>query len=62
MELLSIGVNAGHDLNQKNVGFLLKQIPQIKEVSIGHALISEALKEGLQKTISNYLNILKQVN
>ena len=59
---LSIGVNAGHDLNQQNLAFLLRQIPFIKEVSIGHALICEALKEGLKKTITNYLNILNQVS
>lgn len=62
LESLSIGINAGHDLNQKNLHFLLNQIPQVMEVSIGHALISEALKEGLKKTISNYLNILKQTD
>ena len=59
---LSIGVNAGHDLNQQNLAFLLKRIPFIREVSIGHALICEALKEGLKKTITNYLHILKQVS
>ena len=53
-----IGVNAGHDLNQKNLGFLLTQAPQIEEVSIGHALICEALEEGLQTTIGNYLKIV----
>ena len=58
----SIGVNAGHDLNQKNLSFLLKCIPFIREVSIGHALICEALKEGLQKTIANYLSILKKAS
>lgn len=56
---LSIDVNAGHDLNQENLGFLLKSIPCIREVSIGHALIVEALKEGLKKTISNYLRLIQ---
>ena len=59
---LSIDINAGHDLNQENLGFLLKNIPQIREVSIGHALITEALKEGLPKTIKNYLSIIEEVN
>ncbi|MGE0529371.1 MAG: pyridoxine 5'-phosphate synthase [Bdellovibrionales bacterium] len=53
-----VGVNAGHDLNQKNLGFLVSKIPWLKEVSIGHALICEALEQGLQTTIHNYLNIL----
>ena len=59
---LGIGLNAGHDLNQLNLGYLIQQIPEIKEVSIGHALIAEALYDGLQMTISNYLKILKQSN
>lgn len=57
---LGIELNAGHDLNQDNLGYLLEQIPQIKEVSIGHALICEALEQGLEKTIRNYLAILHQ--
>jgi pyridoxine 5-phosphate synthase len=55
-----IGVNAGHDLNQENLGYLVKRIPWIDEVSIGHALIAEALEEGLAKTIAAYLKILKE--
>lgn len=57
---LSIEINAGHDLNQENLSFLLRNIPQIREVSIGHALITEALKEGLTKTIANYLTVIKE--
>ncbi len=53
-----IGVNAGHDLNQQNLGFLTAQIPRLAEVSIGHALICEALEQGLEVTIRNYLKIL----
>ena len=49
-----IGVNAGHDLNQKNVKVFLKEV-EVQEVSIGHALICEALKEGLEITIKKYL-------
>lgn len=50
-----IAINAGHDLNSKNVRFLLKQIPEIIECSIGHALMSEALYLGLERTIQLYL-------
>lgn len=56
---LGIGVNAGHDLNQMNLGFLTESIPWIDEVSIGHALICEALEDGMETTIKNYLKILK---
>ena len=53
-----LGVNAGHDLNQKNLGALRRAIPFLDEVSIGHALIGEAIYEGLAVTIRNYLAIL----
>ncbi len=53
-----IGVNAGHDLDQKNVGDLATAIPQLAEVSIGHALVSEALYDGLHETVVRYLRIL----
>lgn len=55
---LNIQVNAGHDLNQNNLFDLLKTIPEIKEISIGQALIAEALKEGLNTVIKKYLNII----
>lgn len=60
-EILNVGVqlNAGHDLNQQNLGHLIDQIPEIYEVSIGHALISEALVEGMAPTVKSYLRILK---
>ena len=58
-QALSIDVNAGHDLNQDNLGFFLRRVPCVKEVSIGHALIAEALRDGLPKTVSAYLNIIK---
>tara|TARA_Y100000590_G_scaffold294959_1_gene332434 strand:- start:779 stop:1516 length:738 start_codon:yes stop_codon:yes gene_type:complete len=54
-----IGINAGHDLNLKNLGFFLKKIPNIQEVSIGHAIICDAFEFGLQKTIKKYLSIIK---
>ena len=55
-----LGVNAGHDLNQKNLGVLNRVIPFLDEVSIGHALIGEAIYEGLAVTIGNYLAILSE--
>jgi len=54
-----LGVNAGHDLDQENLGGLLRAIPDIAEVSIGHALVSEALLEGWTATIRNYLRIIE---
>ena len=55
-----LGVNAGHDLSQQNLGPLKRAIPFLDEVSIGHALIGEALYEGLAVTIRNYLAILRE--
>ena len=55
---LGLGVNAGHDLNLDNLNYLIENIPWIKEVSIGHALISDALYMGLEKTIKAYKNCL----
>ena len=56
---LNIGVNAGHDLNLHNLNYLIKNIPQIVEVSIGHALISDALYFGLQNTVQMYKHQIK---
>ncbi|MDR2013928.1 MAG: pyridoxine 5'-phosphate synthase [Rhodanobacter sp.] len=53
-----LGVNAGHDLDQRNLGALKRAIPFLAEVSIGHALISEAIYAGLAATVHNYLAIL----
>jgi len=53
----TIGINAGHDLNLQNLEFLLKTIPAIKEVSIGHALVCDAFEYGLNQTIQKYLEI-----
>jgi pyridoxine 5-phosphate synthase len=53
-----LGVNAGHDLNQRNLGPLKRAIPFLAEVSIGHALIGEALYAGLAATVREYLQIL----
>lgn len=51
---LGLGVNAGHDLNLNNLAFFHENIPFIKEVSIGHALICDALYDGLNETILKY--------
>lgn len=56
---LGLGINAGHDLSLENVQYLKQQIPFLAEVSIGHALISEALYLGLENTIQAYLKRLK---
>ena len=53
-----LGVNAGHDLNQANLGDFLAAVPGVAEVSIGHALIDEALYAGLDATVRSYLRIL----
>lgn len=55
---LGLCVNAGHDLNLQNLGFFSEQIPFIKEVSIGHWLISDALYYGLEKTVQMYKALL----
>lgn len=56
---IGIDLNAGHDLDLNNLWYLCRCIPSIQEVSIGHALISDALYEGLEKTIQRYLQQLK---
>lgn len=55
---LGLGVNAGHDLSQTNLQTFLEAVPGVLEVSIGHALISEALYAGLEHTVSRYLDII----
>ena len=54
-----LAVNAGHDLSQANLGTFKAAIPGLAEVSIGHALIGEALYQGLATTVRNYLQILR---
>lgn len=56
---LGLGINAGHDLNLENLEFFAANIPHLDEVSIGHALIADALYYGLQNTIQMYLRQLK---
>ena len=55
-----LGLNAGHDLNLKNLGKFCKIVPGILEVSIGHALIADSLEMGLYNAVKEYLKILAQ--
>ncbi len=55
---IGIGINAGHDLNLENLTFYCKHVPQLLEVSIGHALVADALYYGLSNTIQMYLRAL----
>lgn len=56
---LGMGLNAGHDLSLQNLKYFHDNIPWLDEVSIGHALICDALYLGLQKTIEEYKNCLR---
>ena len=55
---MGIGINAGHDLNLNNLNFFANNIPNLLEVSIGHALISDAIYLGLENTIQMYKRLL----
>ncbi|TAF71161.1 MAG: pyridoxine 5'-phosphate synthase, partial [Curvibacter sp.] len=55
-----LGVNAGHDLNRDNLASFAQQVPGLQEVSIGHALIADALELGYTATIKAYLACLGQ--
>jgi len=55
---LGIGINAGHDLSLENLEFFAKHIPNLDEVSIGHALISDAIYLGLENTVQMYKRLL----
>ena len=59
---LGLGINAGHDLDRHNLAFFVKEITFIDEVSIGHALISDALYYGWQNSIQMYRRQLENVN
>ncbi len=54
-----LGVNAGHDLNRDNLAAFVQKVPGVQEVSIGHALIADALELGYDATIKAYLDCLK---
>lgn len=56
---IGLGLNAGHDLNLENLAFFIRTIPWTDEVSIGHALISDALYMGLEATVKAYLSKVK---
>lgn len=58
---LGLEINAGHDLSLENLKFFKESIPQLAEVSIGHALISDALYLGLENTIQRYKFLLKSI-
>ncbi len=55
---VGLGINAGHDLNLDNLSFFKENIPELLEVSIGHALISDALYLGLENTVNMYKNLV----
>lgn len=57
-QCLGLGLNAGHDLSLENLRYFHERIPALDEVSIGHALICEALYLGLEETIHRYLECL----
>ncbi|MBL6871648.1 MAG: pyridoxine 5'-phosphate synthase [Flavobacteriales bacterium] len=57
---LGLEINAGHDLNLENLSFFAAKIPNLKEVSIGHALIADALNYGMENTVNLYLSALKK--
>jgi pyridoxine 5-phosphate synthase len=55
-----LGVNAGHDLNRDNLTAFIKQVPGVAEVSIGHALIADALELGYAATVQDYLRCIEE--
>jgi pyridoxine 5-phosphate synthase len=57
---IGLGVNAGHDLSLENLGFFCKNVKPVMEVSIGHALISDAIDMGLSNAVKAYIKILNE--
>ena len=57
-----LDVNAGHDLNRENLAAFLRAVPGVREVSIGHALISDALELGYAATVRAYLAAIDQAS
>lgn len=55
-------VNAGHGLNLKNLSRLIREVPYIEEISIGHALVSDALYKGLDSTVKEYLRLMSDAS
>lgn len=60
-QLAGLGVNAGHDLDQRNLALFLAAVPDVLEVSIGHALVGEALYAGLDATVRSYVALIAGV-
>jgi pyridoxine 5-phosphate synthase len=56
---VGLGVNVGHDLNRDNLTAFLQGVPGVDEVSIGHALVSDALEMGYDATVRAYLDCIK---
>ncbi|MBI3528532.1 MAG: pyridoxine 5'-phosphate synthase [Betaproteobacteria bacterium] len=54
-----LGVNAGHDLNRKNLPLFLRSVPDVLEVSIGHALVADALEFGMSQSVRLYLDAIR---
>lgn len=57
-----LGINAGHDLNRDNLPLFLGAVSNVEEVSIGHALIADALELGLSATVANYLQVMRKTS
>lgn len=55
-----LGINAGHDLNRENLPAFLRAIPGVEEVSIGHALVADALEYGMTQTVRLYLDAIAE--
>jgi pyridoxine 5-phosphate synthase len=55
-------LNAGHDLNLENLGLLIESIPQIQEVSIGHAFIADSLEMGYEMAVKAYLSCMQNAH
>jgi pyridoxine 5-phosphate synthase len=58
---LGLGLNAGHDLSLENLAYLIQTIPWTDEVSIGHAIVCDALYMGLETTIRDYLSQIQNI-
>jgi pyridoxine 5-phosphate synthase len=57
-----LGVNAGHDLNRDNLGAFLRAVSGVLEVSIGHALVADALELGLPETVRAYQRVIRSAH
>jgi pyridoxine 5-phosphate synthase len=58
---LGLGINAGHDLNLANLGHFCRVVPDVLEVSIGHAITADALEMGWTRAVGAYLDVLRAV-